>query len=322
MKFHKRSQQSIRTLQSSVGALDEVVYQEEGRIKCPSDREEELPKIDEFINRSADQVASCSQTAVKSLEEELETSLQEMPTDVNLSSEEEAADCSSGIDSAGALCKTPNCDSVEEIESINGFLDRLEYAPDSANHDSNVSPLPTTPANKSSVKRRRIKLPYSKCVPIELQGESNSIVFTSHKATEEQLKLEQLMVEMKLFVCKYCEGSVDTKTFRGLQKHLRETHPNEKYHICCKLLAPSNPLALYNHMRWHTNPDHFKCDRCDLRFDNALKLTSHKATHREKNIICDICGERFYAQFKYNIHYDRKHAEPQTCKYCGLCKCS
>ena len=50
----------------------------------------------------------------------------------------------------------------------------------------------------------------------------------------------------------------------------------------------------------HEQPPSVKCEQCDYE-GSYTNLLQHKNMHREKAIICSLCGENFYTKANLNM---------------------
>lgn len=95
-------------------------------------------------------------------------------------------------------------------------------------------------------------------------------------ADEEKLALEQIFKSTGLLTCTICLA--ETSFIAELVKHVREHHEGIKYEYCCGLSLGNVP-AVYSHMRFHQNPDVYKCDTCQKQFTTAPTYKSHVRQH-------------------------------------------
>ena len=65
-------------------------------------------------------------------------------------------------------------------------------------------------------------------------------------------------------------------------------------------------------LKGHINAKHirqFRCEKCDMAFENPSKLERHLLTHKERKAFnCDICGKPFSRKDNMNQHKKKKHS--------------
>lgn len=152
---------------------------------------------------------------------------------------------------------------------------------------------------------------------------SPSIVrYPNPPQSEEEEKLEKVMVEMKLFVCKTCD--LNCEVFPKLRDHVKAEHPSElkSYEICCqKTLGAINfPGYLYDHIRLHLDRQSFKCSECGKCLDGRQNLKTHMLRMHSNGtvpakFVCQICGKGFPTFSTFNDHQRTNHRK-YKCGYC------
>lgn len=152
---------------------------------------------------------------------------------------------------------------------------------------------------------------------------SSSIVrYWNPPMNEEEAELEKIMIDMKIFVCNYCDENCET--FSGLKRHVRKEHANQfgNYEVCCnKTLKTQDAQSLYDHIRLHLNKESFKCPDCGKCVESKAILNSHILklhTESSAKFVCDTCGIGFSSYSLLSHHLRRKHKPKFKCSYCQL----
>lgn len=154
---------------------------------------------------------------------------------------------------------------------------------------------------------------------------SSSIVrFPNPPQNKEEIELEKVMVDMKIFVCNNCDENCET--FAGLRTHVKTKHATKfgSYEICCnKTLKTQDARTIYDHIRFHLDKETFKCPDCGKCVESRAILKSHILklhTANSTNFVCDSCGVGFPSYYLLSHHQRRKHKPKFKCSYCQLGK--
>nr|XP_019533154.2 PR domain zinc finger protein 5-like [Aedes albopictus] len=70
-------------------------------------------------------------------------------------------------------------------------------------------------------------------------------------------------------------------TFDTLQKHSTEEHEKKATVVCCNLKL-TNKYRFVDHIRFHLDPNQFKCSHCSKQFENRDALRRHAREHTLK----------------------------------------
>lgn len=108
------------------------------------------------------------------------------------------------------------------------------------------------------------------------------------------------------------------ETFALLVQHYSSEHKERGYVTCCETKFFFRHL-LVDHIKYHLNPDYFKCTYCDNSFTTRRCLQVHIQLHEEKKYACSVCDKKFIKQSVLDNH-KLKHFPPEKtipCKDCG-----
>ncbi|XP_011502111.1 PREDICTED: zinc finger protein 2-like [Ceratosolen solmsi marchali] len=128
----------------------------------------------------------------------------------------------------------------------------------------------------------------------------------------------------KPYSCSRCHMRFET---RNLYNHHAKTHkplvgqPERSGNTNATVSGATIPIGkdstgsvLYG----KTNNASYACETCAKEFPTAESLASHKAVHRSRPLICDVCGKGFTHR-KYYVVHQRIHTgeRPYLCAMCG-----
>lgn len=210
-------------------------------------------------------------------------------------------------------------DLIEVIEEID-----ITEGPPELNSQSDAIPSASS-ASTVAEQAKSVPKPTSKAIkPIKIKPEkvNLSVVRLQGSRTEEESRLEAVMVEMGLFICKICE--LDCKTYYTLRTHVKAEHKPQPYDICCDKPLHTAPRLLYDHIRYHLDPDSFKCQKCGVRYGHSRALNSHIQDYHvadPNSFICDVCGKGFGTYNRVKDH-KKSHTDLVECEHCGKSECS
>lgn len=129
-------------------------------------------------------------------------------------------------------------DCIDFLEKVIVFQKRTLASHNSLTARSRDPPLQIKDSTVSRIKKP-LKRPKTIITPRK-PPTYNSVVRHIENASPEELKLEELMLEMRLFVCRVC--NLDCSNFKALKGHVRSTHDYDEYNICCDYKLKGVPL--------------------------------------------------------------------------------
>ncbi|XP_015109214.1 zinc finger protein 62 homolog [Diachasma alloeum] len=146
------------------------------------------------------------------------------------------------------------------------------------------------------------------------------------------------------FRCDKCQATFRYRTLLDRHKKMH-TNSQDKPYVCPRCPMRFETRTLYNHhAKTHKQvnatvgsinsvqssitdtqmdkpldpPVSYPCDSCTKQFLTIESLTSHKAVHRSRPLVCDVCGKGFTHR-KYYVVHQRIHTgeRPYLCAMCG-----
>ena len=119
--------------------------------------------------------------------------------------------------------------------------------------------------------------------------------------------------------CKFCDHK--TTPPAELKRHVKDVHFKERKQcpICGKMIRIRGlPFHMRKHEAYESGPD-IKCDMCTWTTKVKEHLPFHiRRVHGEKNISCEICGERFSYGAALTKHVQLRHGEDLLCSHCDF----
>ncbi|KAG4071025.1 hypothetical protein HA402_001462 [Bradysia odoriphaga] len=123
--------------------------------------------------------------------------------------------------------------------------------------------------------------------------------------------------------CEICTEDIKFETLRKARDHYRSVHNKSGYLICCGNKFHSR-YRILGHIRFHINPDAYRCDQCDKSFKDIQALKTHTDNHGQLNLRaheCSICGGSFMKAASLRVHVQNVHSsatgEMFPCEKCS-----
>lgn len=122
--------------------------------------------------------------------------------------------------------------------------------------------------------------------------------------------LEQQMINMNLMFCHVCsaagEGNIEFDKYLSLREHFKLAHNRTGSIYCCD--KEHIGKRAYDHVKWHMDPNAFKCPYCGIVKDYHRTLIDHisDAHTPPTNLACPKCGINFMSVRTYNLHVARE----------------
>lgn len=148
---------------------------------------------------------------------------------------------------------------------------------------------------------------------------SNDRKKVSRQKTEE---IDAFIAEWKQELeCVLCNSTFGN--FPLLRKHFREEHPNKKCFVTCCQRKLHHRFHIVEHIRYHIDPDTFKCKICGRVNSNSRTLTKHmKDKHTaeglQRRFECNMCPKRFTKKCSLKMHLEtHETGRDYQCSECG-----
>lgn len=162
-------------------------------------------------------------------------------------------------------------------------------ATDDINSDGNgeSKEKSTKPDKKSKKKKKSRKNKNSESEDTDDDDDTKQHHEQSHK------ERNQFLADNFKMSCDICK--IPIETFKTLQKHFEDEHNKERPYVVCCNKKYFNRYNLVEHVRFHVDPNSFKCNICGRVLSSRKILQDHQLLHlpdEEKKFTCNECGKR------------------------------
>ncbi|XP_031622017.1 transcription factor grauzone-like [Contarinia nasturtii] len=107
------------------------------------------------------------------------------------------------------------------------------------------------------------------------------------------------------YICDVC--GIDQITFEQSLLHYNHEHNQEGYIKCCGKKF-FKECTVDDHIKWHQNPDIFKCKTCGVQLGTRRSFYKHNSWHNgPQRFVCDICDRSFNYKESLKLHMYRYH---------------
>ncbi|XP_029733262.2 transcription factor grauzone [Aedes albopictus] len=125
----------------------------------------------------------------------------------------------------------------------------------------------------------------------------------------ELAEIQEYVSKNMVLTCDTCWERSDT--FDDLQKHSKEKHGKRAIIRCCESKL-ANSYRFVDHVRFHMNPERFKCSQCEKKCLNRDALRRHvqkfHTPEDEKKYHCEVCFTKFSTR-KALMRHSKVHEE-------------
>lgn len=121
--------------------------------------------------------------------------------------------------------------------------------------------------------------------------------------------------------CDICNQFFSNLTL--LRKHFNSEHPKQKCYVSCCQRKLKHRFDIVEHIRYHIDPNTFKCTICDKVSTNSRNLNKHMrekhtAEGQERPFECPVCQKRFAKKCTLKTHLETHDTgKDYKCSECG-----
>lgn len=120
--------------------------------------------------------------------------------------------------------------------------------------------------------------------------------------------------------CNMC-NNVCFNRFEQFMQHILKKHQAKLRCIECHLLIKAVPSQLKYHIKYHHDPDIYRCKICNSQEFDPKSLEQHqRRIHGVKDLVCTICDTAFLKEAFLERHNKEKHSVLTELNYkCSIC---
>ncbi|KAM7346575.1 uncharacterized protein ACRADG_006451 [Cochliomyia hominivorax] len=135
-------------------------------------------------------------------------------------------------------------------------------------------------------------------------------------------EIDAFIAEWKdVLECDLCNQGFSNLTL--LRKHFASEHPKQKCYVSCCQRKLKHRFDIVEHIRYHIDPNTFKCNICGKLSTNSRNLNKHMhekhtAKGQERPFECTVCQKRFAKKCILKTHMETHSTDKDfKCSECG-----
>ncbi len=126
--------------------------------------------------------------------------------------------------------------------------------------------------------------------------------------------------------CEIC-SDVEFETLKFARRHYRRVHEKKgyikcKYQDCCDRKF-NQRFEILEHIRYHSDPDLYRCALCNKKCKNKISLRKHMDNHvplDSREFKCSLCPSSFVKAYLLKNHIELTHTSKTGDKFpCDKC---
>ncbi|XP_059220625.1 zinc finger protein 492-like [Stomoxys calcitrans] len=151
----------------------------------------------------------------------------------------------------------------------------------------------------------------------ECMSDTSPVNFIIDAAKRNKADYDAFLKEHFKITCDKCYQTLET--FALLAQHYSKSHNERGYVVCCETKFFYRHF-LVDHIKYHLNPDYFKCTYCDKSFSTRRCLQIHIQLHEDRKHACDKCDKKYIKRYlleKHKLTHMPKPEKKFSCNECG-----